>query len=447
MLGELKKFRTLYNEMRNTLPFLDCYVSDMAPSWDDVPQEPQTPFVKLSFDTGNPRLVKQTEHSFKEIEEMAVKNPEINFIIASGDQKMLYHITEVTRLIKSYKNIYLCTANVCNVFALEDLVAGGCTEKLLYGTMVPYLAPGQAMGPVVLGDFDWETRCAIAGNNFRKLLGESAILPPELPSIKIPSIIVDAHGHTISPDAPSRFPAPVYNSIWSDWEDKLNFFGITDFFITSSEAIRDVSTYCTEQDRKLGVDSGEKIRYFVVFDPTRPEDSIRVLENNLADPLCVGIKIHPACHLTDADAPEYELAYQLAAKFNKPIMTHSWGISDYNQTQKHATPDRFEVYFKKYPQVKFVLGHCGGRPNGFTHAVEMIRKYPQVMGDFAGDLFNNGFIAHAVKEIGVDRLIFATDMYWIDPRSVLGMIMDLNICDADMLKILRENALDTYNIR
>ena len=67
------------------------------------------------------------------------------------------------------------------------------------------------------------------------------------------------------------------------------------------------------------------------------------------------------------------------------------------------------------------------------------------MGDFAGDLFFNGFVAHAVREIGADRLIFATDMYWIDPRCVLGMLLELtDLSDEDMLKILRGNAERFY---
>ena len=39
MLEQLKNFRSLYREMRDALPFLDCYVSDQSPAWDDLAKE------------------------------------------------------------------------------------------------------------------------------------------------------------------------------------------------------------------------------------------------------------------------------------------------------------------------------------------------------------------------------------------------------------------------
>ena len=444
MLNALKEFRARYLEMRKALPFLDCYVSDLPCEWDLEPEKDPLPSVKLSFETGNPRLVMQTEHSFAEIEEMARKEPEINFILASGNKKMLYHIEELTRLIRTYPNIYLATGNVCNVYALEDLVRAGCKDKLLYGTMAPYLDPGQALGPVILGRFDWETRCAIAGNNLRRLLGEKPVLPAELPEIKIPALIIDAHGHTTNPESPTRFPAPDSAPVWAQWQPKMEFFGLTDFFVTPGETIADVAVFPGHSISDFCRSTGGRIRYFEGFDPRNVEASLKALEKSLPDPMCIGIKIHPPEHRTDADVPEYDQVFQMAAKYNKPIMTHSWGLSDYNPNQRHATPDRFECWLKKYPGVSFVFGHTGGRPNGFIQAVGLFKKYPQCMGDLAGDLFNNQFLLHAVKEIGADRLMFGSDMYWIDPRCMLGMVLELDISTEDMLKILRGNAEKFY---
>ena len=104
MISLLKEFRTRYREMQETLPFLDCYISDMPPFWSDVPAEPPTAFEKLSFTEGSPRLVLQTKHSFDEIAAMAAAEPDVDFIIASGDRKLLYHIAEITRLLKDVPN-------------------------------------------------------------------------------------------------------------------------------------------------------------------------------------------------------------------------------------------------------------------------------------------------------------------------------------------------------
>lgn len=445
MIESLKKFRALYNEMQKRLPFLDCYVSDRQPFWSDIPLEPPTPYKKLSFTEGNPRLVMQTEHSFEEIEAMAKAAPEINFIIASGDRKLLYHIAEITRLLCEVPNLYLATGNFCNILALERLIEAGCKDKLLYGSMCPFLAPGQALGPVVLGDFDWETRCAIAGNNFRRLLGEAPVLPPELPGIKTPMLFIDAHGHTIEEETPSRFPSPGSAAKWEQWQSKLDFFGMTHFFFTPSETNINASISPGYLARHCCEASQGRMLYFEGFDPRYAEKCLENLEKSLPDPCCVGIKIHPAGHKTDANEAVYDAAFKIAAKYGKPIMTHSWGVSDYNPVQIHSTPDRFECHLKAHPEVRFVFGHTGGRPNGFLEAVKMIKKYPQTMGDFSGDLFFNGHIRHAISEIGADRLMFGTDMYWIDPRCVTGMLMEIEeLSNEDMLKILSLNARRFY---
>ena len=445
MLDQLKNFRNSYKEVFEALPFLDCYISDMEPAWEAVPAKPPVPFRELSFSSGALRLVKHTDVSFDELEVMAKTEPEVNFIIASGDQKLLYHETRIRELITNFANIYLCTANLCNVKILEKFVAAKLTSKLLFGTMYPYLDPGQAIGPLVLGDIDWQSKCDIAGNNLRRLLGEAPVDVPEMPQVEIPALMIDAHGHTINDESQSRFPAPMSQPVWEQWEAKLDFFGITNFFNTPGEAISDVSKEPANLTRDFCVNSGGRVRYFEVYDPRCVETSLAVLSRSLVDPMCIGIKIHPAEHFVDADHPDYEAVFATAAKYGKPIMTHSWGVSSYNPRQKCASPEKFDKYLTLYPDAKFVFGHAGGRPNGFEHAVAMCRKHPQCMVDFAGDLFNNGFIARVIKEIGVDRVMFATDMYWIDPRCLLGQLMCIDeLSDDDMLKILRFNAERFY---
>ena len=445
MLDLLKNFRRLYREMQERLPFLDCYISDLPASWDDIPSAPPTAFEKLSFTEGNPRLVMQTEHSFEEIAAMAEAEPEINFILASGNKKLLYHIADITLLLNKHPNLYLATGNMCNTFALERLVAAGCKDKLLYGSMYPFLSPGEALAQIVLGDFDWETRCAIAGNNFRRLLGQAPVIPPELPAVQIPPIFIDAHGHTVEATTKTRFPAPESAADWKFWESKLDFFGITHFLFTPSETNINSSLHPGYEARECCEKSGGRMRYFEGFDPRYAEKCLENLEKSLQDPLCIGIKIHPASHRTDADDPAYDAVFKIAEKYGKPIMTHSWGVSDYNPTQKHSVPELFECHLKAHPAAAFVFGHTGGRPNGFPAAVEMIRKYPQCMGDFSGDLFFNGHIRHAVAEIGADHLMFGTDMYWIDPRCVIGMMLEIEeLSDEDFLKIARLNAERFY---
>ncbi|MBR7131036.1 MAG: amidohydrolase family protein [Lentisphaeria bacterium] len=405
---------------------------------------PPTGYVDLTGN-GKIRLVIQTEYSFEEIESMAKAEPEVNFIIASGERKLLYHYAAIEKLLLAYPNIFLANGNFCSTRGLERLIDAGCRKKLLYGSMAPFLDPGQAQGPVVLGQFDWETKCDIAGNNFRRILGIPAVSVPEEKITPVKPFIVDAHTHTNEEGTPSRFPAPGAAAKWELWEKVLDDYGVEYFFNTPGEAIYDaVATPARLIAGKMCENSQGRVRYFCSYDPRHVDECLAEAEKSLADPYCIGLKIHPAEHNVFADDERYAPAFEIAGRFNKAIMSHTWGVSDYNPNQKFATPMLFDRHCQKYPATRLVLGHAGGRPNGFPEAAAMCKKYENVFVDLAGDFFHNGVIRSAAAKIGADRIIFASDIFWIDPRCMLGMLLASGLSAEDLMKILRTNALKVY---
>ena len=435
---------TNYNAAREALPWLDCYVSELPAQFPGASTELTTDAVKLTRE-GRIRLVIQTEHSFEEIAAMAAAAPETNFILASGERKLLYHFAIIEKLLESVPNLYLANANFCSMLGLERLVAAGVGSKLLYGSMMPYLDAGQSRGPVILGHFDWATKCAIAGNNFRRLLGRPPVLPPEVKFAPVRPFIVDAHTHTVEAFTPVRFPAPGANADWEVWRPTMDTYGTEYFVCVPSDATRDCRKHTSRSlIAGMAAASGGRVRYLEAFDPRSVDYCVRECSESLADSKCVGLKIHPASHQTYASDERYAKAFELAGKFGKVVMTHSWGISDYNPTQKFSTPLLFDRHCAAYPDTKFVLGHMGGRPNGFPEAVEMCRKYGNVRVDLAGDFFHNGVIAAAVEQIGADKILFASDLFWIDPRCTLGMLLESALSGTDLMKILRTNALEFY---
>ena len=446
-MKRLENLHATYNRIRAALPWLDCYVSDLPCRYPGTPgQQPPTAFRQLDFTTTNPRLVRQTDHSFEEIEQMATDNPGINYIIVSGEKKMLYHFSVLERLLSTHANLYLATSNVCNEFALERLIAKGLSAKLLYGSMMPCFDAGNTLGMIVLGKMDWETKCAIAGNNFRRLLGEPPVSVPEIAIPEIAPFMVDAHSHTTSDKVEHRFPPYHSEPEWPLWQEKINSLWVEDMFVTPDESILKANEYTSREIvGDFCRDSHGHALYFEVFDPRYAEHTANSLEKALPDPLCIGIKIHPVEHRIEGSDPRYDIAFQKAAKYGKPIMTHSWGLSDYNPNQRFATPDQFAVHLENHPEVAFVFGHTGGRPNGFRQAVEMAKRFPQARFDLAGDIFHYGFLYHDIREIGTDRMLFASDSYWIDERCMLGMLFESGLPDAELWKVLRTNALEFYH--
>ncbi|MFA7186469.1 MAG: amidohydrolase family protein, partial [Victivallales bacterium] len=330
---------------------------------------------------------------------------------------------------------------LCNMLALERLQK--LSGKLLYGSFMPFFAEDVAMAPLIMSNLDWRTKCAIAGNNLRELLGAEPLMPPEIKYREITPFVIDAHAHTIHTRDLLRMEVPDWNFQWPQWRAFLDSVGVREIYVTPNEAIS-LQEPAKASALELCRASQGRMRFFEAFNPNTLEQSLKNLEAALPLSECVGIKIHPAVHQVYASDPRYAYAFAAAEKLGKPLMTHSWEISSYNPTQKFSCPKLFEEHIKTFPKVKFILGHAGGRIGSLSEVVDLCGKYSNVSVDISGDYFHNGMIENLVAAIGAERILFASDADWIDPRCIEGMVLGSPLSEAELLMIFKTNAERIY---
>ena len=188
-----------------------------------------------------------------------------------------------------------------------------------------------------------------------------------------------------------------------------------------------------------------RIVFLAAFDPSDVK-SLQRVEGCLDREEFVGVKIHPSIHGCPADNERYDPIWQVAARRQVPLLTHSWDVSEQNPVQKLSFPSRFETYVARYPEVKLILGHSGGRYLGHIAAAEMAGRYPNVLLDTSGDCYTLGLIEYLAEQAGPDKLMFGSDMTWIDPRTQLGMILDADVTADAKQKILGDNAARVFNL-
>jgi len=198
--------------------------------------------------------------------------------------------------------------------------------------------------------------------------------------------------------------------------------------------------------RQVHEQSEGRLLYLGVFDPRDADASLATLKQAANWPGFAGLKLHPSFHRAWADDPSYEGAWRFAADRDLTILTHSWSVSDYNPTQRYSTPERFEGYVRQFPQVRFVLGHAGGRGSGRREAVRMANEYPNVYLDFAGDIFCCRLVETLVESVPPEKILFGSDFPWIDPRANLARVLLADIDDQLQRKILSDNAHAVYRI-
>jgi predicted TIM-barrel fold metal-dependent hydrolase len=198
--------------------------------------------------------------------------------------------------------------------------------------------------------------------------------------------------------------------------------------------------------RRVFEQSQGRVFYLGGFAPRRAELCLKALRAAVGWPGFVGVKLHPPFHATPADHPAYRPAWEFAAEHDLTILAHSWSVSDYNPSQKLATPDRFECFIRDFPQVRFVLGHAGGRGTGRTQAVRLANQYPHVYLDFAGDIYCRGLIAELAGAVPAGRVLYGSDYPMMDPRSNLTRVLLAPIAVDVKRSILMDNAIRAYRL-
>lgn len=398
--------------------------------------------------TGVPLVVFHTDMDFDAIRSLAKKRPMLSIIIESGPKKLIYHIEEIKRTLAACPNVYLCSFNFCNWRGHEELVELGLGHKLLFGSHSPLYGADAAMGPIIMGDFGWERKCDIAGNNLRRLLGMTAATPPEVRFSPPPPFIVDAHAHNVSPGADGvkgyPMPTPDFSFTPADWLREISRFAIDKMLLTPGETLFDAKLTCLDYTESLRRLAPERFYFFEIFHPNAGVEHLERIRKSLSHPSCVGVKIHPVNAKIPGDDDSYAPIYKLASETHKPIMTHSWEISNYNPAQRNGHPDRFRRYLEEFRTTPFILGHAGGRPSAFEATVSVLKDFPNVYVDLAGDYLHSGMIDAFAKAVGHERMLFATDVDWFDPACMTALVLGSGLSDEALCDVLRLNALNVY---
>jgi len=186
---------------------------------------------------------------------------------------------------------------------------------------------------------------------------------------------------------------------------------------------------------------------YLVFNPNFAEISLDTIREYIGREEIVGVKIHPSWHLCYPDDSRYDKFWKLAEEENIAVLTHSWNPDVPNKAQKFSDPFLFESVVKKYPDLKLILAHAGGRGEYLYRVIDLLKKYPNLYVDFAGDSFVPGIIERYVNSVGSERLLFGTDMPWADVRYHVTNVLNSDITSKDKKNIFGLNASRLFSIK
>ncbi|MBM3853957.1 MAG: hypothetical protein FJ399_12510 [Verrucomicrobia bacterium] len=352
----------------------------------------------------------------------------------------------VIPLLTAHRNLHLTFDHFQIFNGLEDLVAAGCEDQLLFGSNSPTMSAGAHRAYVDYADIPSPAKRKIAGGNLTRLLhGQGPAAPRHNPN-------EDSLMRAIRLGRP--LPAPVVDLHLHILDDGLNGAGGR-YRMSHGDAAGSFAL-----GKRLGYVGGAVMSWngTVGVDAVGGNATIRrVLDR--APPGYWGAATFDPSHYSQS-----ELAGQIARCYEdqrfvgmKPYTrfgleyTHRgydlWW--DFGQRHRlyaliHRTRSDFrevETLAARFPGVRWVVTHMGMSWDAATQAVEVMKRFPNVYAEITYTNVPLGMIDFLVANGGEDRVLYGSDLPMRDPRQQLGWVVFSRLPIAAKMKVLGRNAL------
>ncbi len=252
--------------------------------------------------------------------------------------------------------------------------------------------------------------------------------------------IVDTHLH-LGNLANLNIPGGSDRSIIS----LLKKFGVEKAIFSHHAAL---STFKQGQEKTIEIleKYGDILIAYQVFNPNYGDDSLNAIKNLRDDKRFAGVKIHPSWHACYPYDIKYQKFWEYADDNGLVVLTHSWNPNVPNKAQKFSDPFFFEPIIRKYPNISLILAHAAGRGEYLYKVIDLLEANENLYVDFSGDVFVPGLIEEYVLRLGSERLLFGSDMPWIDIRFHITNILNLKISQSDRANIFGLNAIRLFDL-
>ena len=355
-------------------------------------------------------------------------------------------------LLKKFPNLYLDLSFFATHMGVEDVVRQVGAGRLLFGTSQPRVDPAGAVACLAYADLTAEQRRLIASGNLEQLLEAGAYREKGAPrdaairaevvatgrqALEISDLsepqpdhspaglalagrslalarldVLDAHAH-LGPYFKFHIPNPDA----AHMVQMMDRCGVSRTCLSSHMAVS-ADWKTGNRVTKEAVDAfPERLIGFVVVDPNAPGEILEELETAFDRWGFRGIKLVPDTHLHPIGGAGYRPVWDFAAERNCPVIVHTYHGSKFDD------PTAFGPLAERHPEVNIMLVHSGALTAAFENAIALARRYPNLYLDISGSFITGPWIARMVRETGADRVIFSSDIPFIDLRYTLGKVV------------------------
>jgi len=148
------------------------------------------------------------------------------------------------------------------------------------------------------------------------------------------------------------------------------------------------------------------IRGYVCVNPNHPDDAEEEVRRGVAAGL-IGIKLAASRR---ADDPLLDPVCRLAAEHRLPVLHHVWQHRRRDWPGQEASDAReLCTLAARHPDVSFILAHIAGGGD-WQHSLAAVRHHTNIYVDLSGSGVDGGLLESCVATVGVERLLWGTDL-------------------------------------
>ena len=170
----------------------------------------------------------------------------------------------------------------------------------------------------------------------------------------------------------------------------------------------------------------------VYVSPKHSAASVAEIDRCLKHPRVVGLKLWIAAKCS---VPAIDPIIERATAHHATIHQHVWDKAGGNNPGE-SKPEDLAALARRHPKTQFIAMHSGGN---WERGLRALCPVPNVSAEVAGSEPVAGFVEMAVRELGANRVIWASDVGGRSFASQLAKVYEARIPDTAKQKILCDN--------
>jgi len=410
--------------------------------WDALGHHAEELFEALGK-AGVPVMVPATEFSsWQECATFLERYPALQVILLGvrwGEQRYLLP------LLEQHRNLHFTLESYQANYGIEELVEEGLEERLIFASHAPMMAIGAARAYVDYAEVPMSVRRKIAGGNlFRLLQGlgpsgevdngdEDELMAAARRGLPLPLPVVDMHMHILEEGMNGGGGiSRMFRGGPRDTFHLLKRLGCEagGFMSWNGTVGADSAGGNPCVARALDVSTGA-FWGLATVDPVHysQEELAVMIPEIYADRRFIGMKPY-VTYGVEYDDPAYDIWWRYGNERSFYAGIHRVR-DDFREVENLA---------RKYPNVRWVIYHCGSNFQVADGAIACMKEFSNVYAELTLTSVTSGVVEYLVEHAGADRILYGSDLPMRDPRPQLGWVVFSRLPVSVKRQILSSNA-------